>query len=191
MNNIQEEFIKDCIRKDRKAQAMLHKYCFHLLMPICYKYMKQEELSREMYNQIFVKIIFSLSKFDHNKDFNKWAKTIAINFLIDEYRKKERMKKVMDENVELESIKILNVANSQISPVEINEENEKVEALLLKLPPTTRNVFKLFALEGFSHQEIGEQLNMSIGTSKWHVSNAKASLKKIVANFFQIIFILK
>ena len=96
---INQDIINKCIAKDRKSQSQLHEYCFHLLMPICFKYMKQKEFAREMLNQIFLKMIFALDQYDSEKNFDKWAKSIAINTLIDEYRKKERVRKVMDENI--------------------------------------------------------------------------------------------
>lgn len=52
-----------------------------------------------------------------------------------------------------------------------------LESLLRRLPPVTQQVFNLFALDGFSHREIGEMLDMSEGTSKWHVSFARKQLQ--------------
>jgi RNA polymerase sigma-70 factor (ECF subfamily) len=54
---------------------------------------------------------------------------------------------------------------------------QHLEALLRRLPPVTQKVFNLFALDGFSHKEISEMLDMSEGTSKWHVSFARSQLQ--------------
>lgn len=189
MLEVNQDIICKCINKDRKIQSQLYEYCFHLLMPICFKYMKQKEFAREMYNQIFLKIIFSLDKYDLEKDFDKWAKSIAINALIDEYRKKERVRKVMDENIEIEFANSYKTQSVIFNDAEVAHQKEVVENLLKKLPPISRKVFSLFALEGFSHQEIGELLNISTGTSKWHVSSARETLKKFVTNMFQFFMI--
>lgn len=186
---INKEFITKCMNKDRLSQSKLYEHCFHLLMPVCYKYMKQEEYAREVYNQIFLKLIFSLNKYDSEKEFSKWAKTIAINTLIDEYRKKERVRKVIDENIEIELTATYKMSETVHNESIKNEEQERVEIMLNKLPPVSRKVFSMFAMEGFSHQEIGEMLNISIGTSKWHVSNAREILKKLVTNVILILFI--
>jgi RNA polymerase sigma factor (sigma-70 family) len=183
---INKELINKCLAKDRKSQSVLHEHCFHLLMPVCFKYMKQEELAREMYNQIFVKIIFSLIKYDQSKDFGKWTKTIAINSLIDEYRKSKRYKKIIDENIAIESFSSNSNEEDLINELERSEEQESVDKILQKLPPVSRRVFNLFIMEGFSHKEISKMLDMSTGTSKWHVSNARQLLKKYVMNVFQI-----
>ena len=148
--------------------------------------MKQEELAREMYNQVFVKIIFSLKKFDQSKDFSKWAKTIAINALIDEYRKSKRYKEIINENIEVASSSSSSEPNEVITDIELREEQELVNGVLQNLPPVSRRVFRMFTMEGFSHQEISEMLNMSKGTSKWHVSNARQLLKKYVMNVFNL-----
>lgn len=148
--------------------------------------MKQEELAREMYNQVFVKIIFSLKKFDQSKDFSKWAKTIAINALIDEYRKSKRYREIINENIEVASSSYFTEANEVITDIELTEEQELVNGVLQNLPPVSRRVFSMFTMEGFSHQEISEMLNMSKGTSKWHVSNARQLLKKYVMNVFNL-----
>jgi RNA polymerase sigma factor (sigma-70 family) len=148
--------------------------------------MKQEELAREMYNQVFVKIIFSLKKYDQSKDFSKWANSIAINALIDEYRKSKRYKEIINENIEVASSSSSSAPNEVITDIELREEQELVNGVLKNLPPVSRRVFSMFTLEGFSHQEISEMLNISKGTSKWHVSNARQLLKKYVMNAFNL-----
>ncbi|MCX6180467.1 MAG: RNA polymerase sigma factor [Bacteroidetes bacterium] len=190
MEFVSKEIIAKCIARDRRAQAELHEHCFHLIMPLCYKYVRQKELARELFNQSFVKIIFSLDKYDDEKCFKKWSQSIAINTLIDEYRKKERLRKVIDSSIELESREYQHSTYSENSGLR-QLENEQVEKILQKVPPVSRKVFSLFALEGFSHQEISELLKMSTGTSKWHVSNAREILKKYVAGLFTILLFLK
>ena len=48
------------------------------------------------------------------------------------------------------------------------------------LPPTSQEVFRLYAIEGYSHAEIGKTLNISEGTSKWHLSTAREKLRKLI-----------
>ena len=190
MDFVTKEIIIKCIAKDRRVQAQLHEYCFHMIMPLCYKYVRQKELARELFNQAFVKIIFSLEKYDEGKDFKKWAQSIAINTLIDEYRKQERLRKVVDSAIEIENREYQLACHAENDVVR-QLQNEGVEQILEKVPPVSRRVFSLFALEGYSHQEISEQLKISTGTSKWHVSNAREILKKYVVGFCVILFYLK
>ena len=90
----------------------------------------------------------------------------------------------MDENIEIEATSTYKAQSFAHNEVETLHENETVTNLLKKLPPVSQKAFRLFALEGYSHQEIGELLNISAGTSKWHVSSARETLKKFVTNLF-------
>lgn len=70
-------------------------------------------------------------------------------------------------------------------PVDFNEaaqalEAEALERMIQALPEMSRKVFNLYAIEGYSHKEIGEMLNMSDGTSKWHVSSARKALQAMI-----------
>ena len=82
-------------------------------------------------------------------------------------------------------------SQSENNAYETDAEFEKVNSLLAKLPPSSRKVFSLFALEGFSHEEISNMLNISTGTSKWHLSNAREMLKKLVTGVFAFILFIK
>lgn len=187
---VEKEIIERCIARDRRAQALLHEQCFRLLMPLCYKYVRQQELARELFNQAFVKIIFSLEKYEETKCFKKWSQSIAINTLIDEYRKQKRIRNVMDSSIEFEEREYQHLKHSNNDAVE-KLESERVAKILENVPPVSRKVFSLFALEGFSHQEISEMLKITTGTSKWHVSNAREILKKYVAGLLTMIIFFK
>jgi len=182
---IDKTIISACINEDPRAQKRMYEFCFHLLMPLCYKYIRQEELAREMMNQGFVKIMFSLEKYDDKRDFKKWAQSIMLNTLINEYHSKKRWQKVIDENIDVEYEALETSLRSQNDYWD-KEEDDRVEMLLGKLPPVSRKVFRLFAMDGFSHQEIADMLKISTGTSKWHISNARELLKKYVTSTIKI-----
>ncbi|MEO1711818.1 MAG: sigma-70 family RNA polymerase sigma factor, partial [Bacteroidota bacterium] len=57
---------------------------------------------------------------------------------------------------------------------------EQLQAMIQQLPPTSRQVFNLYAIDGFRHAEIAEGLAISIGTSKWHLAEARKRLQKMV-----------
>jgi RNA polymerase sigma factor (sigma-70 family) len=183
---ITDDLINKCIQQDIRAQLVMHECCFKLLMPVCFKFVRNEEMARELYNQGFLKILDALQYFDQSKDFSQWAKRIMMNKLIDDYRSKKSLRKLIDENLEIDS---------SFNSVKLKDENnylnqaeeERVEFLLAKLPATTRRVFQLFALEGYSHKEISELMKMSTGTSKWHVSNARDLLKKMIGKKINVV----
>ncbi|MCX6182086.1 MAG: sigma-70 family RNA polymerase sigma factor [Bacteroidetes bacterium] len=183
---ITNDLIDKCVRDDVRAQLEMHEVCFRMLMPVCYKFVRNEEMARELYNQGFLKILDALKYFDKSKDFTQWAKKIMMNKLIDDYRSKKSLQKLIDENLEPDfasnTIRLKD-ENTYIA----KEEEERVDYLLAKLPETTRRVFRLFALEGYSHQEISDLMKMSTGTSKWHVSNAREMLKRFVTKNINVV----
>ncbi len=187
---IERELIIQCLQKDRRAQEKLYKICFQLLMPLCYKYVRQEELARELLNQAFVKIVYALENYNAELSFKKWAQSITLNHLINEYHKQKRIRAIIDENIADETMEYRSIEKSK-NAYDYEVENEHLNKILEKLPPATRKVFNLFALEGYSHNEISEILNISTGTSKWHLSSAKELLKKIVAGTFTFLLFLK
>lgn len=174
--DITPEILKSCIRDDRKAINLLYEYGFRILMPICFRYNKNEEDARAAYNTGFLKILKGLPKLDENANFNAWSRRIMTNSLIDEYRKNkkynERIQK-SDSDTELDyySKGVTNEADS-------NMGMENIMFLIKELPSATACVFNLYVIDGFSHKEVAEKLNMSEGTSKWHLSTARKMLRE-------------
>ena len=88
--NVTPEIIESCRRNDRKTVNLMYEYCFGMLMPVCFRYNKNEEDARAAYNQGFLKILKGLNKVEDTINFNPWAKRIMVNSLIDEYRKNKK-----------------------------------------------------------------------------------------------------
>jgi len=174
--SITTEIIHKCISDDRKAINYMYEYCFHILMPICFRYNSNEEDARASYNAGFIKILKALEKVDGDTNFNAWAKRVMVNTLIDEYRKNKkyntRIAKSDDER-ELDYY-----SEGQLNDAESNLGYENIMMLVQELPRATAHVFNLYVIEGYSHREIGEKLEMSEGTSKWHLSTARKMLRE-------------
>lgn len=175
---VDQDLIKRCIKKDRRAQYNLYKHCYGILMPVCYRYKYSEEMSREILNQGFLKIVMNLKKYQSSVPFDAWCKRIMINTIIDEYRKEKKTKEVM-QSTDYSEITVQKASVSENLAIE-NFEDENLTRIMLQVPEMSRKVFNLYAIEGYKHQEIAELLNISIGTSKWHVSNARKILQKLI-----------
>lgn len=175
---IRPELITLCIKQDRKAEYELYKESYSFLMGICMRYSKDKDSASESLNMGFMKILTNLKSYRSEIPFTAWIRRIMINTLIDEYRKH---KKEMERVTYIESY----YDNSDFS--EVNEALSKIsyDQILLeinKLPLATRKVFNLYAIDGFSHKEIGELLEISEGTSKWHLNAARQKLKQQLEN---------
>jgi RNA polymerase sigma-70 factor (ECF subfamily) len=154
-------------------------------MPVCLRYHSNEEDARSSLNLAFLKIIKSLSDTDLDSlNFNAWSKRITTNTLIDEYRKS---KNHTTHYITKETERELDVfgGNTQ-NDAESDFGCEAIFKLLKQIPEISAQVFNLYVIDGYSHREISNLLNMSEGTSKWHLSTARKllreKLEKIEAN---------
>jgi RNA polymerase sigma-70 factor (ECF subfamily) len=173
--DIDKELIDACIDNDRLAQNKLYKQVFSYLMGLCIRYKNDYQTAGNSLNAIFLKILTHLR--DHDIDgssFKAWIKRIAINHLIDEYRKEQRerqhlvfQEKLNGKNLEQE------VQDKEI----LKMESEYLIEMITELPPKTATVFNLYAIDGYKHKEIAEMLDISINTSKWHLRDARQKLQ--------------
>src|SRR5690606_8436222 len=106
-----------------------------------------------------------------------WAKKLLINHIIDELRKEDAyLKNITLVDIEVEEVEIGNVLNLG----EKKFDEQELRLLLKTLPKVTQQVFNMFAIDGYKHREIAEMLNISEGTSKWHVNEARKRLKEMM-----------
>lgn len=174
-----------CKERNRKAESALYKYCFTKLMPVCYKYFNNKDDSLEQINNSFLKIVNNIDKYDNSKPFDTWIKTITIRTIIDNYRiKNKRTELFIDKDFE--------DAELGFHPFNLNQAEAKLTAddildFINQLPESSKMVFNLFTVDGYSHKEIGEMMGINEGTSKWHLNNARKILKtKLITMFPQL-----
>jgi RNA polymerase sigma-70 factor (ECF subfamily) len=140
-------------------------------MGMCMRYAKDEDRAMQILNDGLLKVFMNLESYSGKGSFEGWIRRIVFRSLADHFRKENKYLRfiVFDEpetrheSVALEKLYYEDILNC----VEL-------------LPDKSKEVFKLFAIEGYTHQEIGEQLNISEGTSKWHLSNARMKLKSLL-----------
>lgn len=167
----------DCADNNRRAQKQLYEYCFRMLMPLCLRFHTNEEDARSSLNIAFLKIIKGLEGIDLNDiNFNAWSKRITNNTLIDEYRKK-KIQTTYYVNKETER-ELDYYAESSQNEAESDFGCDAIMKMLKEIPASSAQVFNLYVIDGYSHREIGELLQMSEGTSKWHLSTARKLMRE-------------
>lgn len=172
---IEKDLINACIEGDRRAQNELYRELFSYLMNICMRYKNDYDTAGGSLNAIFLKILLKLHTFKQEDSFIMWIKRIAINHLIDEYRKNKREKERL---TYLEEEKKASVNGSTAHKKEEEMNTDYLLEMIRRLPAMTGQVFNLYAIDGYNHREIGEMLEMSENTSKWHLRNARKKLKE-------------
>jgi RNA polymerase sigma-70 factor (ECF subfamily) len=164
--------LAECIDNQPKAQKQL----FDLLAPkmysVCLRYAKDEDEAKDILQESFVKVFKNLEKFEHKGAFEGWVKRIFINTSIEFYRKNQkqnivdRIDDVAERSIESHTISLLKTAD--------------LMKLVKRLPNGYRTVFNLFAIEGYSHDEISKLLNISENTSKSQLHKARIHLQEWV-----------
>ena len=181
---IDRKIIKGCLKNNRKAQRQFYDLCFPALMSVCMRYTKNEGDARAFVNTGFLKIIENLEKYDPQKPMEPWIKRIMINTIIDDYR---HNRKYYENEVRPASNGELILSNQHIT---LNEGEarlveEDIYRFIKRLPTKTATVFNLYAIDGYQHAEIAEKLGIQEGTSKWHLAQARKSLKAMILKTFK------
>jgi RNA polymerase sigma factor (sigma-70 family) len=167
----EKEAIKGCIKLNELAQRHLYDLYKDKWYSFCTRYMVQQADSDDAFQNSLIKIFSNLSSFNEELgDFGGWSSRIVINECIMLLRQKKRL------NFNFEIKDDLLLYNSDENPIESLSKKEILN-LIHKMPDGYRTVFNMYVLEGFSHKEISEKLNITEGTSKSQLFKAKNLLK--------------
>lgn len=172
--------INGCCNNDRNYQRMLYEWLFDYALKISYRYIHQQEEAEEMVHESFIKLFKNIHKFEANREgdvealLKGWFKRIVINTCIDQLRKVQLNIISMDQQGEQD-----NITTHQESGLDKMAYDEIIDAIR-QLTPVYRTVFNLFVIEGLSHDEIAQSLQISVGASKSNLSKAKNNLRKII-----------
>lgn len=146
-----------------------------MMTSVALRYCGSEEEALLAVNYGFLKVLQNIKSYRNEFTLATWMRRILVNHMIDEYRKTSKeTEHVSIEEAELpETSQNLNLAEYRFSELELRH-------MLKQLPKMTRTVFNLYAIEGYKHAEIAALLNMSDGTSKWHVGEARRRLEAML-----------
>jgi RNA polymerase sigma factor (sigma-70 family) len=170
--------LENCRNNDRKAHHDLYVMCFPLLYAICSRYHINDEDRKSSLNLIFLKLVTHVGTYlqrAENIPFEQWLRRIALNHIIDEFRRQKRYRDtiVLHDETPDEAHPLVEESNDAV-------DSELLNAALNSLPPASRTVFNLFAVDGYKHEEIADMLGISIGTSKAHVFKARKRLQELL-----------
>jgi RNA polymerase sigma factor (sigma-70 family) len=166
--------IRGCLKNDRRAQEELYKRYYPAMMSLCLRYVRERNDAVEVLNDAWLKVFKQLARYDAAKAaLYTWMRTIVINTALDALRKQKAIRSREVQGVGEEEPGIDNDAISKLS-------GNELLVLITRLPITTRLVFNLYSIDGFSHREIADMLGISEGTSRWHLSDARRQLRLII-----------
>ena len=169
-----EQLINNCIKQDAKAQSQLYKQFASKLFSLCLKYSKNYAEAEDNLHDAFITVFSKIDQYNNKGSFEGWLKRIAINTSLQRYRENVGVYDITDEG------------NIEDVSVDINDKDLSIDFLLgliQELPDRYRLVFNLYVLDGYTHVEISELINISIGTSKSNLARARLILKDKIEDY--------
>jgi len=168
-----EELVEGCLDNDRFYQEMLYRKYFSGMIRMCLRYTKDKAVAMEIVNRGFLRAYKKLHTFAFSGSLEGWIRRLVFHSLSDYFRRENNKPQVHFLDLEERDAPVQDKALDQLYL-------EDIMKLVKQLPDATQRVFYLYAIEGYTHPEISIQLGISVGTSKWHLSNARQKLKQLL-----------
>ena len=173
------DLIEKCMKGDRNAQRVFYETNYQWLMSICFRYHSNTEDAASILNKGFLKMMSSLGQFDLDRPIEPWMKVIMVNTSLDALRKsshyKSRFTLLDDKEWEQQ-----HNSPGGIHALHENLEIEEYWELFKRLPEPEKTIFNMYAIDGYSHREIAEKMEISERTSKRYLKKARATLSDAV-----------
>ena len=177
-----KRLIKGCIKgREKDYEKLYHKY-YGFLFSVCLRYARDREEAKDILHSGYMRVFKNLEKYTFSGSFEGWIKRIIVNEAINYYKRvnKENRTQYYENHLLVETDD-----RESDSDVFSQMAYEELLAIIQQLSPAYRNVFNMFAIEGYSHREIAETLGITESTSKANLVRARAILKKkVVAKEF-------
>ncbi len=173
INYQEKDVIVACINKERWAQQEIYKEYYGRMMALCIRYSNDREDAYDILHDGFIKVFNNIQKYELNTSLHAWIYRIMVNTSIDFYRKSVKRK-----TEDLDTA--YDISNDEVDIVSRCSENDILEAIQ-QLSPSYRMVFNMFAIEGYSHKEIGDLLNITESTSRSNLVKARGKLQHLLS----------
>lgn len=163
--------IEGCLAGDAKSQKLLFDYFAPKMLTVCKRYTNDQMEAEDVLQEGFIKLFQRMDSFTFQGSFEGWVRRLFVNTALDHLRKEKK-------NKFLEDVDDIGIHLDAEAYIIEGLEAEHLMKLLEVIPSGYRVVFNLFAIEGYSHKEIGELLNVTESTSKSQYFRAKSFIQK-------------
>ncbi len=164
------KLIESCIKGDRASQKVLYDRLAPRMFPLCMRYVGDRVLAEDILQEGFITLFTRLGSYKGDGSFEGWARKIFVTTALMDLRKKDALKM----SDELDAVRGMKAdLPSQTQSLGYKE----IMKLVMELPTGFRTVFNMYAVEGYSHKEIGEMLGISETTSRTQYSRARSILQ--------------
>lgn len=162
-----------CKKGDRLAQKKVYELHSGKMLAVCRRYMSSLEEAEEMLSNGFIKVFTRIEQYTGEGNFEGWIRRIMVNECLTALRKKSYLHVVLDESMDW---------GQQQEDHADNMDIDHLMSMMDQLPTNYRIVLNLYALEGYSHREISEKLNISETSSRAQLHRARIQFKQMLAS---------
>lgn len=174
----ERSLIEACIARERWAQQRLYEEYYPKMMGVCMRYANNDDDALDILHEGFIKVFKHVASYQPGTSLTAWIRRIMVNTAIDYYRKTIRRR---TEDIET----AYNLSNSDADAISQCTEKD-ILAAVKKLTPAYRAVFNMYVIEGFSHKEIADQLEITESTSRSNLVKARLKLQAILTGRFDL-----
>ena len=177
---IDQALIKNCLKGEEKAFYQLYKLSFSILMSVCLRYFRNQEEASPVLNQAFLRITQNLDKYTSETPWDRWIKRIMINTIINAHKSQQKHKEVFvptnfdSSHQDFDHFSV----NDIVSQIDVDH----IKSFIHQLPDNQKEVFNLYVIDGYTHQEIAQMMEIPLGTSKWLLAEARKKLKGMITH---------
>ncbi len=168
-----DAIFQGCLNNDSVAQRELYSRYSSKMLSVCYRFAHNREDAEDMLQEGFIKVFSQIHTFQNKGAFEGWIRRIVVHTCINHLKKNRKFN---------ESVDIIHATGVQIredSVPSIVQAKQVVECIRL-LPIGYRTVLNLYAIEGYSHKEVAEMLDIEESTSRSQYTRAKQMLEDIL-----------
>lgn len=166
------KLVEGCINGNRSAQKALYAKYYSQMLKISMRYANDRDEAVQILNDAFLKVFKGIKNYRGEGALGAWIGKLTFYTAIDFIRKNTSYRTA----IILDNEEDLMIDSKIIDSMSANEIMQTIQ----ELSAASRSVFSLYIIEGYSHKEIAETLGISVGTSKWHLSNAKKELIELL-----------
>lgn len=175
-----EEIIAACQKGDRKARERIYLLYHKKMYAVCMYYSSGHAEAQDHLQDGFYHLFRKIGKYSFKGSFEGWMRRLFVNLILQKYRKRQPLYNISDQGNHEDAGSYEHILE-EITAADLMK-------IIQELSPQYRVVFNLYAIEGYSHKEIGEKLGISEGTSKSNLSRARSILQTKLSEQFPEIY---
>jgi RNA polymerase sigma factor (sigma-70 family) len=172
----ERDLVEACIARERWAQKQLYEDHYSTLMAVCQRYSGNQDDAMDILHEGFIKILTNISKYQPGTSLIAWMRRIMVNTAIDYYRMQTRRR---TDDLET-AFQVQSHEPDALSRLTVQE----IILCIQQLSPAYRSVFNLYVVEGYSHKEIADMLDITESTSRSNLVKARTKLKDLLSVTF-------